>query len=279
MLKVALTHDVDRTSKHYQYVSHLLRSIASLNIGKTLYHLKSMFVENPYWNFPVILAIEKSFNVRSTFFFLNESIRFNPLEISNWKLSLGRYDIHSNEIVRVIKTLDEHGWEIGMHGSYHSYRDKTLLEREKKTLEHIVGHEIIGIRQHYLNLNEKTWEYQRELGFKYDASFGNTREIGFKDNRFNVFFPFDDNFMVAPLVVMDINFMKTSNKWKEFNRIVDIAEGKNGLLVINWHQRVFNENEFVHYSKCYIRIIKECLLLGAKFYTLSDYYGELIASK
>jgi len=276
MLKVALTHDVDRVRKTYQYLTHSLKCIKNSDYNKLIYQLISIIKKNPYWNFDKIIKIEKEHNVKSTFFFLNESIRFTIFNKSNWKLSLGRYDIFDRNIVKIIQYLDQSGWEIGVHGSYNSYKDKELLLKEKKTLEDIVGHEIIGVRQHYLNLNENTWKIQKEVGFKYDSSFGYRKNIGFKDNKYNYFFPFNDELVVFPLVIMDNCFIKKQNKWNEFIKIVDIVEKEGSLLVVNWHQRVFNKNEFPGYSKYYLKIINELKKRKAQFYRLSDYYNELI---
>ena len=214
----------------------------------------------------------QEYNVKSTFFFLNESIKFNPFSISNWKLSVGRYNIESPKVVQIIQWLDKNGWEIGVHGSYNSYKNKELLLKEKKTLENIVGHEIIGVRQHYLNLNDQTWQLQQNCGFKYDSSFGYTASIGFKDNKITPFRPCQDNFIVFPLMIMDSCFMNTVNRWEKFSEIIQTVQRKDALLVMNWHQRVFNEKEFPEYKEIYIKIIEECRERHAQFYTLEGFW-------
>ena len=68
------------------------------------------------------MKIEEKLNVRSTFFFLNESKKFNILRPKTYELTLGNYNIHDKKIINAIKLLDAGGWEIGVHGSYDSYR-------------------------------------------------------------------------------------------------------------------------------------------------------------
>ena len=240
-----------------------------------VYHIKSYFGDEPYWNFERIIEIESQLDVKSTFFFLNESIKFDLFNLKNWKLSLGRYDIESKKIKNIIRLLDKNGWEIGLHGSYNSYKSSSLLEKEKKVLEKIVGHEVIGIRQHYLNLDNKTWKRQRSVGLKYDASWGPTKGIGFKDNKVSHFHPLNDKFLVFPLQIMDSCFMYIEDKWEEFIKIVEEINKKDGLLVLNWHHRTFNEKEFPEFSKYYIRMIKELKKRNASFHLLSDYYEKI----
>jgi peptidoglycan/xylan/chitin deacetylase (PgdA/CDA1 family) len=269
-MKIALTHDVDRTKKSYQYVTHFFKNLIKLKWSNAFYHLRSLFLSNPYWNFETIIGIENELNVKSTFYFLNESIKFNLFDLHNWQLSLGRYDIKGKKIVDMIRYLDTNGWEIGVHGSYLSNTDKDMLSKEKKVLEDLVGHDIAGIRQHYLRLDKRTWQIQQQCGFKYDTSFGHTDNIGYKDNRYEPFRPMNDDFVVYPQVIMDKCFMATDNKWEKFNEILKISEEKNSVLVINWHQRVFNENEFPEYMDAYIKIIRLLKTSGAEFYKLID---------
>lgn len=275
MLKVALSHDVDRTKKHYQYISYFLKAVAKADVKKAVYHLSSFFGKEPYWNFPEIIRIEESFEVKSTFYFLDETIPFKFFDKKNWKLSLGRYDINQKKIEDIIRWLDKNGWEIGVHGSYRSYNNEGLLKKEKENIERIVGHKITGIRQHYLNWDEDTWKIQKGLGFKYDSTWGLTKGIGLKDDKLKPFKPIDDHFMEIPLMIMDTPFMELKNKWQEYETLINLLDKNDGILVINWHQRVYNDKEFPGYKAAYIKIIEDCKKRNARFSTLSDFYNEL----
>ena len=272
MLKVALSHDVDRISKHYQYFTYFLKNIVKADFKKASYHFLSFFKEEPYWNFPEIIKVEESLNVKSTFFILDETIPFKLFDKSNWQLSLGRYNLHNKKLVETIKCLDKEGWEIGVHGSYNSFNNKELLQKEKKRIEAIVEHEIIGIRQHYLNWDESTWQIQKELGFKYDSTWGLTKGIGLKEGKIKPFKPFNDYFLSIPLMVMDTPFMSLKDNWNELLKLISKLEKNDGILVLNWHQRVFNEKEFPGYKEFYIKIIKECKKRDAEFTTLGEFY-------
>ena len=277
MLHVCLTHDIDRTYKSHQYITKFVRSIFKLSYSGVVGQIKSLFVKHPYWGFNELIEIERDYNVRSTIFFLNESIKFNPLKPITFQLSSGRYNINSSRIEGVIRYLDANGWEIAVHGSYNSYRDKSLMIKEKSVLEEIVGHEIIGIRQHYAKLSEKTWQYQQEAGFKYDSSFGYTDKIGFKDDKITPFAPFNNDFYVIPLVVMDMCFVNRQNNWEELDFIMEQCENSNGVLVIDFHQHTFHEYDFPGYRDAYIRIIEKCRDRKAEFSTLSEIYTSIVS--
>ncbi len=276
MIKVALTHDVDRVKKSYQYITHAVKALRNGSINEFTNQVKSLIKKNPYWNFDTITNIEKQYGVKSTFFFLNESIRFNLLSISNWQLSLGRYDISDPMIIEIIKGLDNDGWEIGLHGSYNSYNDESLLKKEKLLLEKILGHKVKGIRQHYLNWDKSTWKIQKKLGFDYDSTWGFTNNIGFKEDIITPFKPFADNFSVYPLAIMDSCYMSftAQERWEKFLYIVETIDKNNGILVLNWHQRVFNKNEFPNYIDEYKRIIEFLLKNEGEFCTLGGFYEK-----
>lgn len=280
MLKVALTHDIDRTKKTYQHITKSLRALLKLDLKKLKNQIISILKRDNYWTFDEILKIEESYNVKSTYFFLNETIEFKLFHLKTYKLALGRYKILNKKIVDLIKYLDQKGFEIGVHGSYNSFKNKELLEFEKKTLENIVGHEIIGIRQHYLNLDENTWKIQKEVGFKYDSSIGfcgNEAKIGYVDGNIFPFKPLDDDFIVIPLVIMDANFMLIKNRWEEFKKLLDYCIVNNTYLVVNFHNHVYNELEFPGYKSAYKKIIEECLKKNAEFLTMNELYQLEIA--
>lgn len=274
MIKVCLSHDIDRTQKTYQYVTKSISSILKGNFRGVTNQVLSFMKPDQFWTFQDFIDIEQKFKIRSTVFFLNESIKLNLFKPNSYKLALGRYKIDEKRIIKIIKWLDINGWEIGVHGSYNSFKNKELLSKEKHTLETIVGHPIIGIRQHYLNLNENTWKYQKEAGFKYDSSWGFTSSIGFKDDKYLPFHPFNDNFVVFPLVIGDTSFMATKNKWTEFDKIIDICETKGAVLVINFHQHVYNKYDFPDFKEAYINLIKILKNKNAHFLTLSELFEK-----
>lgn len=276
MLKVCLTHDIDRIYKSYQYITRLYRAISN-NDTKAIWHqVQSLATKNPYWGFDSMIKIEENYNVRSTVFFLNETMRPNLLRPNSYKLTFGRYKISDKRIVNVMHYLDRNGWEIGLHGSYNSFKNEEMLRNERESLMEIVGHEICGIRQHYLNIGERTWEYQKKVGFVYDASFGFNNNIGFKDDKTMPFSPFGDYFYVFPLPLMDICFMSIDNKWMQFEQLLDVCERDNGYLVVNFHQNTFHGIDFPGFKEAYISIIERCIARGAEFLTLSEAYQQIL---
>jgi len=278
MINVCLSHDIDRTQKTHQYITKSISSILKGNFKGIKNQLLSLIERDQYWTFNDFIEIEQSYNIRSTVFFLNETIKLNVLKPGSYKLALGRYRITDKKIVDIIKWLDGNGWEIGVHGSYNSYRDKELLATEKNVLENILGHPIIGIRQHYLKLNDNTWKYQKELGLQYDSSWGYTDSIGYKDEKFLPFHPFNDEFTVFPLVIMDTCFMETKNKWIEFEKNLKICEAKGAVLVINFHQHVFNKYDFPGFKEAYIDIIQKLKNMNANFLTIAEAYKRILNS-
>ena len=272
---VCLSHDVDRVSKTVQYVTYLMRSLKRRDLKSAIYQVRSLAQRGHYWMFEKVMEIEEKLGVRSTFFFLNETYPFYPWKLSSWRLGLGYYDLFDPNVQKVIKDLDLRGWEIGLHGSYLSFRDVDMLKREKADLQSIIGHPVHGIRQHYLNLDHRTWARQAEAGFLYDASFGFADDIGFKENRFHPFMPLaNQRFYVMPLAIMDSCVIRRKNPLADALRIIESAKEKGACLVLNWHQERFNEKEFPGWMDLYLRLVEECKARNARFVTIGEYIQE-----
>jgi len=268
---VCLTHDVDRVKKTYQYITHSGK-------GGFLEIWQLFTSKNPYWNHKTIMEIEDKFGVRSSFFFLQESKKTNLMRPDEWALSAGKYKFIDKKVGEIIQVLDRNGWEIGLHGSYDSYRKIALLKREKALLENVAKHPILGVRQHYLNLNvPETWNIQKNSGFKYDSSFGLTNNIGFRDDKFFPFRPFNDDFLVIPLTIMDSYLFGLSKDiqeaWTKVEGLLSLVEKHGALLTVLWHQRVFNEKEFPGYSILYERLIERSIEMDSWIAKCIDVYN------
>lgn len=253
---LCLSHDVDRVRKSYQYVTHL-RKPGALRRALRL-------PKNPYWNFERILEMEKGFDVKSTFFFLQESKKLNLRAPREWGLSLGRYRFHDPEVARAIRMIDSAGWEVGLHGSFESFRDFARLSGEKHDLESVLGHPVAGVRQHYLNLEiPRTWQIQKQAGLSYDASLGLKAGVGYDGIPLFPFEPFQDEFVVLPLAVMDgalfSTVSDTSAQLTALTRIVEQAEAKHALLAVLWHQRFLNPAEFPNENSVYESFLRLAL--------------------
>ncbi|WP_144797953.1 polysaccharide deacetylase family protein [Halorubrum depositum] len=262
---LCLTHDVDRPYKTYQGLFYALTE-------EPLYHLSSLRPGvNPYWQFEEIAEIESDLGVRSAFYVLNEPNLFKNREPGEWLRPesllehAGRYDPTDDAIASVLRRLDENGWEVGLHGSFHSATDRERLAEEKRVLESVLGHEVRGGRQHHLKLGDETWEYHRDLGLEYDASLGSSSSVGFVHG-YDPVRPFDDEFVVFPLTAMEVALPDPGedfeSAWAACEDLIDEAVANDAVMTVLWHPRYFNEREFPGYRRLYRRLVEHALERG-----------------
>ncbi|MFC7205410.1 polysaccharide deacetylase family protein [Haloferax namakaokahaiae] len=276
---VLLTHDVDRPYKTYQGLYYGLKE-------RSPYHLKTFLLrQNPYWQFEEIVQLERELGVRSSFYFLNEPslLRTGGLEAwtkpKNWLEHFGRYDITDEQLVDVIRDLDDDGWEVGMHGSFRSSDDYRKLKAEKAALEDVLGHDILGGRQHHMKLGPRTWEYHRDIGLRYDASLGSSRTYGF-EHGYQPIRPFDDSFTVFPLTLMEMALPDPGehydDAWAVCEELLVEAKENDAVMTVLWHPRYFNEVEFPGYRRLYCELIEWALANGAWVGPVGDYYEQFL---
>ncbi|MBO8183043.1 MAG: hypothetical protein H0Z28_09665 [Archaeoglobus sp.] len=268
---VCLTHDVDEMRKTYQYFTQFIKHIWKKNFSRAWYHIKSFFInllsgKNPYWTFEDIMKLEDGLNVRSTFFFLNESAKVDIFKPKTWTHYARKYEFSDRKVAEIINKLFSEGWEIGLHGSYESYKDKWKLKKEKEYLESVLGHKIYGIRQHRLNLEiPRTWQYQEETGFEYDTSLGfrSSAGMGFRWGTCFPFYPYNAeqgrrmSLLEIPLTLMDVS-LEEEDIWKNCTNFIDVVEKCGGVLTLLWHHNRFNGKEYPGYPDIYRRIIEIC---------------------
>jgi hypothetical protein len=274
-----LTHDVDRPYKTYQSLYYGLAE-------PSRYHLRTLVSrDEPYWQFEDVMALEDELGVRSAFYLLDEQhlLRDRPvrewLSPSAWQRYLGRYSLDDPAIQRVVRDLDRGGWEVGLHGSYRSYDDRDRLRTELRRVEELVGHEVVGVRQHYLNLDvPDTWRHHRALGLDYDTSLGSSETVGFRHGH-RPLRPFDDEFVVFPLTMMENALFDhggdVAAAWEECEAVLDEAREERAVATVLWHPRVFNEREFPGYRRLYRRLVERALDDGAWVGPPADLHARL----
>ncbi|WP_458188928.1 polysaccharide deacetylase family protein [Haladaptatus sp. NG-WS-4] len=277
--ELCLTHDVDRPYKRLQALYYALED-------RDPDHLRSLLPGvNPWWQFEEIMELEESLGVRSAFYFLQEeSIVQKPpekwLTPRYWIEHLGRYDLFDTAILDVLHDLDDGGWEVGLHGSYDSYDDRDALREQKAALEAALGHRVRGGRQHHLNRAESTWEHHAAIGLDYDASLGSSTDCGFQHG-YEVKRPFDDDFLVFPLTMMDIAVPDPGTDfdraWETCETLLSEAADNDAVMTVLWHPRMFSE-EFPGHRRLYRRLIETALDNGAWVGPPRDFY-DLLATQ
>jgi peptidoglycan/xylan/chitin deacetylase (PgdA/CDA1 family) len=132
---------------------------------------------DPYYTFDWYLDTCERRGRRAAFYFISDH--------SGGAID-GSYEIDEPRIRRLMETIAGRGHEIGMHGSYNTYRDLAQIRRELARLKAAAasaGAEIgdIGNRQHYLRWDAaETPDILEEAGLRYDASGSFADRPGFR---------------------------------------------------------------------------------------------------
>ena len=279
---LCLTHDVDRPYKRMQAPYYALKH-------GDLSHLDALVPgRNPWWLFEDIMDIEDEFGVRSAFYFLQEQHLFADRDPSEWLTPrywiehLGRYDVTSPDIVSLMRTLRENGWEVGLHGSYDAYDDPERLRYEKARLESALGTAVTGGRQHFLNLDVPTsWRHHADIGLRYDASLGSSSRYGFHHG-YAPLRPFDDEFVVFPLTVMEKALPDPRDDFEAARvaceRLLQEARDNEAVMSALWHPRFYEESDFPGQRRLYRWLVERALELDGWVGPPRDLYRRFAAA-
>jgi len=273
---ICLTHDVDDIYPpiHHMLLSTLL-SLKALDFNQLSQQVFWKFSDkwqSPYLNFRQIMEIERKFGAKSTFYFLateRDPVRF-------------RYNIE--DIADELKYIVSNGWDVGLHVGYYSFDNHQDIIKEKMRLEKAIGKEIIGCRNHYLRFKvPDTWEILAKAGFKYDATFGYTDSVGFRNGMCHPFRPFninsnsEINIVEIPLAIMEGTFfghMKTdpTRALATVRTMIDQVAKYNGVLTILWHNVIFGFPYRQIWADLYEEILRYCYDKNAWLTSASEVY-------
>jgi len=128
------------------------------------------------------IAIEREYEVTASYFFTvfpgAGASRFDCVYAPE---DACRFRGRRQTIAEVLQTISAEGFDVGLHGSYHSSSDDGLLAREKRALESATGLALTTTRQHFLRWDiRRTPRLQVSAGFSADATLGFNRNLGFR---------------------------------------------------------------------------------------------------
>lgn len=273
----ALTHDIDAVRKH-SFPKTLKRS-AGLVLKKG--DFKGAFLElkefsrlffrsktrDPFWSFERIIALEKKYEAKSSFFFF--ALRKNK-----------GYSIDDTDVSSLISGLERGGFEVGLHGSFSAADNYEIMRSEKENLDATVENRSYGSRQHGLKWNAGVWQTQSLLELLYDSSVGFVEDAGFRAGFCLPYRPFDligrtaINIWELPLIIMDTAVLRADNRGLTFQECLDLifayiqtVKKYHGVLTILWHNYSFPpagiSSDYQRWQEVYEKTLQELNKEGA----------------
>ncbi len=259
--KIIPTHDVDfflkfGTFKDFfkTFGGDLLKRknlrLAKKTIGDYLKFI-SKKTNDPYDTFNYLMDLSDQNNLQSHFYFI--AGKKGETDV--------RYDFLTEKVEKTLKNIMRRGHIVGIHGSYDSYNDNEIFEREIKRFKEF-NIEVKEGRQHFLRFEvPKTWQIWNDNNMRYDSTIGYSNDIGFRAGVCYPYPVFDIlsrkklNLIERPLIAMEVaarNKYQYKNEMLNALRVMKNTVRKyNGEFVLLWHNSNFNNYLWYDYKEIY----------------------------
>jgi peptidoglycan/xylan/chitin deacetylase (PgdA/CDA1 family) len=164
------------------------------------------------------------------------------------------YSLESPPVAVLLREMHARGHELGLHPSYHTYRDSARLKTEFTTL--LKAAEYLGIRQdgwggrqHYLRFAApETWRGYASAGLSYDATLAHADQPGFRCGTCYDFPVYDLEqrrtlpLRERPLTVMELTLLDreylglaAEEAYQRIARLAAICRRFKGRFSLLWH--------------------------------------------
>jgi peptidoglycan/xylan/chitin deacetylase (PgdA/CDA1 family) len=172
------------------------------------------------------------------------------------------YCLESPPVAPVLREIYARGHELGLHPSYHTYRDGARLKAEFATLlraaERLRLHQPAwGGRQHYLRFAvPETWRHYASAGLFYDATLAHADQPGFRCGTCYDFPVYDLEqggplpLRERPLTVMEMTLLNweylglsTEQAHERIARLAAVCRRFAGTFSLLWHNNVLITGE------------------------------------
>ena len=236
-----ITHDIDLINNGWK--KSLKKAVQSLNLKYTIQTIYNKLKgTDPHQNIQEILAVEKSENIGSIFFFMTSrgSTKFDNVRNSD-------YNIESSYIQNCITQISESPRHfIGLH--------KSISNGSFKEELHALP--AVHNRYHYLRFSiPDSFQKLSESTIEYDYSLGFSEKIGFRNSYGLPFKAFDPvnlryyDFWEFPLLIMDSSLHYFMDKTADSDKLKYIEEfiKKNKystVISVLWHNDFFDSNSY-----------------------------------
>ena len=185
---------------------------------------------------------------------LHDRYNLKPLYFFHAGIKKGKYDKNIPPSAPAMQQLiKQHAekYTIGIHPSWKSGDDESLLEKEIGLLESAIGKKITASRQHYIRFTlPTTFRRLINVGITDDYSMGYGSINGFRASVASSFYWYDlenekqTNILLHPFCYMDANSFfeqkyRPQRAFEEMMHYYNAARTFNGTLITIWHNNFF----------------------------------------
>ena len=218
-----------------------------------------------------ILAAEEDYEVRSTWFVLAGEPTF-----STFRRGDVTYRLDSKRGRAVLDQVVAGAHEVGLHGSFATYRHADAFRAERTRAATASRRPIDGVRQHFLRMRPPDTQYaMAAAGFAYDATFGFPDRNGFRLGTASPVPAWDAkgacmiDIDLAPLTWMDRAMSKYGGvqdpaRWiDDALTLAQTVREVNGMWVGLWHPNLTEALGYPGAPEQYRRLVRELRAAGA----------------
>ncbi len=204
---------------------------------------------------------------------LHERYNLEPFYFFILADKLGKYDKNISPAERSMQELilhHYHKYHTGIHPSWQSGDDISLLTKEIQTLNQITNHPVINSRQHYIRFTlPYTFRYLIDAGIKHDFSMGYGSINGFRASVASAFYWFDlekneaSRLLLYPFCYMDANSFfeqkySAQQAYDEMKQYYETVKSVNGTMISIWHNTFLGTDKlYAGWKEVYEKFIAE----------------------
>ncbi|MBX3256682.1 MAG: polysaccharide deacetylase family protein [Chitinophagaceae bacterium] len=187
--------------------------------------------------------------------------------------STGGYDKNIDPLQAEMQELIRYhasGYQVGVHPSWQSGDDETLLDAEIETMESITGQKIVNSRQHYIRFHlPRTYRQLINAGIRNEFSMGYGSINGFRASIASPFYWYDlekeekTSLEIHPFCFMDANayyeqMLSPQQAFEQIRYYHDVIKKVNGTMITIWHNNFFGSDKmFKGWKEVYELFLKE----------------------
>jgi len=261
------TYDIDQAYSYkdkpfWKNANGFIRSLLKGNIGsvKERWNVLNGKTKDPFDTYQWMDNLHGRYKLKPFYFFI---VAEKP----------GKYDKNISPAIKSMKELilqHSQKYLAGVHPSWQSGDDISLLEKEVNILQTITGNKINDSRQHYIRfVLPETFRHLIKAGIKNDFSMGYGSINGFRASVASAFYWFDleknepTDLLLRPFCYMDANSFYEQHylpeqAYEEMMQYYKVVKSVNGTMITIWHNNFLGtDNLYKGWKEAYEKFIAE----------------------